>query len=38
MVERISYIQQLLAESKFVEAQKMAEILLYQSKGSETKV
>jgi hypothetical protein len=35
-VESISKIQQLLAESKFVEAQKMAEILLYQSKGSET--
>ena len=36
-MESISKIQQLLAESKFVEAQKMAEILLYQTKGSETK-
>jgi hypothetical protein len=35
-VENISNIQQLLAESKFVEAQKAAELVLNQSKGSET--
>jgi hypothetical protein len=35
-VENISNIQQLLAESKFVEAQKAAELILNQSKGSET--
>lgn len=36
MVERISYIQQLLAESKFVEAQKVAEIILSESRSSES--
>ena len=35
-MESISNIQQLLAESKFVEAQKAAELVLNQSKGSET--
>lgn len=35
MVENISKIQQLLAESKFVEAQKEAEFILNQCKGSE---
>ncbi len=37
MVEINSKIQQLLAESKFVEAQKEAEFVLNQSKGSETR-
>jgi hypothetical protein len=36
MVERISKIQQLLAESKFVEAQKEAEIILGESRSSES--
>lgn len=35
-MESISNIQQLMAESKFVEAQKAAELILNQSKGSET--
>lgn len=37
MVDNISKIQQLLAESKFVEAQKEAESVIYQSKSSVTK-
>ncbi len=36
MVERISKIQQLLAESKFVEAQKEAELILSESRSSES--
>ena len=36
MVERISILRQLLAESKFVEAQKEAELILNQSNGSES--
>ena len=36
MVERISKIQQLLAESKFVEAQNEAEIILSESRSSES--
>lgn len=35
-MESISYIQQLLADSKFVEAQRAAELILNQTKGSET--
>ena len=38
MVESISKIRQLLAESRFVEAQKLAEGLILQSKGSESEV
>ena len=38
MVDSISKIQQLLAESRFVEAQKIAEGLLLQTKGSESEV
>jgi hypothetical protein len=37
MVDNISKIQQLLAESKFVEAQKEAESVIYQSKSSVSK-
>ncbi|MBA2403834.1 MAG: hypothetical protein H0V66_03605 [Bdellovibrionales bacterium] len=36
MVDNISRIQQLLAESKFVEAQKEAEVLIHQDKSSES--
>lgn len=36
MVESISILRQLLAESKFVEAQKEAELILNQSNGSES--